>query len=211
MVTGVAQVNVFGSQKFAVRDRRRPDAARVAADRDRPGRAGDRRRPTSTGRPARCTGPDRNFVIQASGQLLQRRRLQVDRRRLAQRQPGPPERGRATSTPASRTSATPAGTTVRARSTWRSSGSRGRTRSRWWTASRRCCRSSSSRLPASVQLRIRSDRAGPDPRVGGRREVHARSHRLPRRPGDLPVPAQPVGDDHPEPGAARSRSSARSP
>ena len=32
-------------------------------------------------------------------------------------------------------------------------------------------------LPASVQLRIRSDRVGADPRVGGRREVHAAAHR----------------------------------
>ena len=33
-------------------------------------------------------------------------------------------------------------------------------------------------------------------------QVHAAAHHLPGRDGDLHVPAQPVGDDHPEPGAA---------
>ncbi len=46
MVSGVAQVNVFGAQKFAVRVDLDPDPARVAADRRGPGRR--RRSPTRT-------------------------------------------------------------------------------------------------------------------------------------------------------------------
>ena len=43
---------------------------------------------------------------------------------------------------------------------------------------------------------------GVDPRVGRRREVHAAADARPRRPRDLPLPAQPLGDGHPEPRAA---------
>ena len=44
MVSGVAGVNVFGAQKFAVRIDVDPTQLAVAPDRHRPGRAGDRRR-----------------------------------------------------------------------------------------------------------------------------------------------------------------------
>ena len=44
MVSGVARVNVFGAQKFAVRIDVDPTQLARAADRHRPGRAGDRQR-----------------------------------------------------------------------------------------------------------------------------------------------------------------------
>ena len=44
MVTGVAQVNVFGAQKYAVRVDVDPTQLAARADRHRPGRAGDQRR-----------------------------------------------------------------------------------------------------------------------------------------------------------------------
>ena len=70
MVSGVAQVNVFGAQKFAVRVDVDPHAARGAADRHRPGRAGGRSGRTSTGRPARSTGPTATSSSRPSGQLM---------------------------------------------------------------------------------------------------------------------------------------------
>ena len=41
-----------------------------------------------------------------------------------------------------------------------------------------------------------------DSRVGARREAHTDDHGLAGRARDLHLPAQPLGDDHPEPGAA---------
>ncbi len=69
MVTGVAQVNVFGSQKFAVRVDVDPmDLASRQIGIDQVAGAiasANVNRPTGT-----LYGPDRNYVIQAAGQLL---------------------------------------------------------------------------------------------------------------------------------------------
>src|SRR5512135_904165 len=69
MVTGVAQVNVYGSQKFAVRIDADPLALasrQIGIDQVAQAVAASNvNRPTGT-----LYGPDRNFVIQASGQLL---------------------------------------------------------------------------------------------------------------------------------------------
>ena len=69
MVTGVAQVNVFGSQKFAVRvdvDPMQLASRQIGIDQVAQAiAAANVNRPTGT-----LYGPDRNFVIQASGQLL---------------------------------------------------------------------------------------------------------------------------------------------
>ncbi len=73
--------------------RRRPDAARVAADRHRPGRAGDRRRERQ---------PADRHAVRPEAQLRRaderpadgRRGVPADRGRLPQRQPGAAERGR---------------------------------------------------------------------------------------------------------------------
>jgi HAE1 family hydrophobic/amphiphilic exporter-1 len=69
MVTGVAQVNVFGSQKFAVRvdlDPQQLASRQIGIDQVAQAIASANvNRPTGT-----LFGPDRNYVIQASGQLL---------------------------------------------------------------------------------------------------------------------------------------------
>ena len=121
--------------------RRRSDAAGGAPDRHRPGRRrrlprANVNRPTGT-----LYGPDRNFVVQASGQLMDARGVPADRRRVSQRQPGAPRAKSRTSTTASRTRGTRAGSTARPPSTSPSSGSRAPTPSRSSTPSRRCCRS----------------------------------------------------------------------
>ena len=70
MVTGVAQVNVFGSQKFAVRvdvDPSQLASRQIGIDQVAQAIAASNvNRPTGT-----LYGPDRNYVIQASGQLLE--------------------------------------------------------------------------------------------------------------------------------------------
>jgi HAE1 family hydrophobic/amphiphilic exporter-1 len=69
MVTGVAQVNLFGSQKFAVRidaDPLQLASRQIGIDQIAQAIASANvNRPTGT-----LYGPDRNFVIQSSGQLL---------------------------------------------------------------------------------------------------------------------------------------------
>ena len=70
MVTGVAQVNVFGSQKFAVRvdvDPQQLASRLIGIDQVAQAiAAANVNRPTGT-----LYGPERNYVIQASGQLLE--------------------------------------------------------------------------------------------------------------------------------------------
>ncbi len=69
MITGVAQVNVFGSQKYAVRvdvDPQQLASRQIGIDQVAQAIASSNvNRPTGT-----LYGPDRNYVIQASGQLL---------------------------------------------------------------------------------------------------------------------------------------------
>ncbi len=69
MVTGVAQVNVYGSQKFAVRvdaDPLQLASRQIGIDQLAQAIAASNvNRPTGT-----LFGPDRNFVIETSGQLL---------------------------------------------------------------------------------------------------------------------------------------------
>jgi hydrophobic/amphiphilic exporter-1 (mainly G- bacteria), HAE1 family len=70
MVSGVAQVNVFGSQKYAVRvdvDPTQLAARQIGIDQVAQAIAASNvNRPTGT-----LFGPDRNFVIETSGQLLE--------------------------------------------------------------------------------------------------------------------------------------------
>jgi HAE1 family hydrophobic/amphiphilic exporter-1 len=70
MVSGVAQVNVFGSQKYAVRvdvDPTQLAARQIGIDQVAQAiSAANVNRPTGT-----LFGPDRNFVIETSGQLLE--------------------------------------------------------------------------------------------------------------------------------------------
>ncbi|HOC19088.1 MAG TPA: efflux RND transporter permease subunit, partial [Vicinamibacterales bacterium] len=70
MVSGVAQVMIFGSQKFAVRvdvDPMQLASRQIGIDQVASAiAAANSNRPTGT-----LYGPDRNFVVQASGQLLE--------------------------------------------------------------------------------------------------------------------------------------------
>ena len=72
MVSGVAQVNVFGAQKYAVRvdvDPTQLAARQIGIDEVAQAITGANvNRPTGT-----LYGPNRNFVVQASGQLMTRR------------------------------------------------------------------------------------------------------------------------------------------
>ena len=203
MVTGVAQVNVFGAQKFAVRVDLDPTQLARAADRHRPGRA--RRsaarnvnRPTGT-----LYGPNRNFVVQTDGQLMNAEAVPADRRRLPQRQPGPPRRSRATSTTASRTTRRRAGTTARRTIYLAIQRQPGTNTVEVVDAIKALLPQLQAQLPASLSAR-RSAATG---RMSIRESVHDVKFTLlltvvPRRAGHLPVPAEPLGDDHPQPRAA---------
>ena len=71
-VPGVAQVQVYGSQKYAVRVQLDPRAARQPRHRHRRGRRRRAQRPTSTCRPGRSTG--RAPVVHRRGQRPAHRR-----------------------------------------------------------------------------------------------------------------------------------------
>ena len=59
-----------------------------------------------------------------------------------------------------------------------------------------------AQLPAALSLGDPQRPVAVDPRVGPRHQVHAGADRRARRAGHLPVPAQHLGDDHPQPRAA---------
>ena len=56
-------------------------------------------------------------------------------------------------------------------------------------------------MPAGLKINTLGDRRH-HPRLGQRRAIHPAADRVPGRDGDLPVPAQSLGDHHPEPRAA---------
>ena len=92
MVDGVAQVKVYGAQKYAVRVQLDPDAARVRA-RSASTRSRTRSRSrTSTCRRACCTG--RTTALHGAGERPAEERGRVPRRdrRLSQRRAGAPRR-----------------------------------------------------------------------------------------------------------------------
>ena len=211
-VGGVAQVQVYGSQKYAVRiqlDPARSSPRAASASTKSPTAIQQQQRQPPTGA---LNGPHHAYTVQANGQLMQRRRLPAAHRRLPQRRARCASRARHASSTTSRTTRPPAWfsgkrgdssspcRSSRARTPWKSSDAR----------QARSCRSSASELPASVELDDPSRPRRVDPRVGRRREVHAAADALPRHPGDLPVPAERLRDDHPQPRAAACRSSARS-
>ena len=201
---GVAQVNVFGAQKFAVRidlDPTQLAARQIGIDQVAQAIAG-----------ANVNRPDRH-AVRPEPQLRRADERPADGRRgvtarfvVAYRNGSPVrlERSRATSTTASRTRATPSwfnGTPTHL--SRRSSASPARTPSKSSIAIKALLpRAAGAAAGGARSSAIRSDRSVVDPRVGPRRQVHAGPDRRPRRAGHLPVPAEPLGDDHPEPGAA---------
>ena len=163
---GVAQVLVYGAQKFAVRVQVDPVAAaarnislddiRTVARQGQLQRAGrhargPRSRTSRCRRPARCGKADG---------LPQRRR------RLAQRRAGQARAKSPTSSTASRTTRSRAGSTATARSCSRSSASPTPTPSRWSTRSRSSCRPFRAQIPAVDQHGGADRPLDLDPRVG---------------------------------------------
>ena len=205
MVSGVAQVNVFGVAEVRGADRRRSAASwpRTAIGIDEVATA-DRRTPTSTCRPARCTAPTSTFTVQAERPAAARGRVYgpIDHR-LPQRQPGAPRRGRARLRRRRERQERRAGSTATAHDLSRDPEAAGHQHRRGGrrgqgaaadASARSCRRRSRSTSAATAPVAIRESVA--------RREVHAAAHRRPGRAGDLPLPAQRLGDDHPQPGAA---------
>ena len=109
MVSGVAQVQVFGAAKYAVRvdvDPRKLAAHGIGIDEVASAiQNANVNLPTGT-----MYGAQQTFTVLANGQLLRAVGLRADDRRLPQRQPGPARAKSRTSTTASRTTRTPRGT-----------------------------------------------------------------------------------------------------
>ena len=209
MVNGVAQVSVFGAQKFAVRVDLDPLQLAVARHRRRRGRDGD---------PARQREPADRHALRREPELhglrrerpaVQRRGVRPAHRRLPGRPAGPAERDRAR---------------LRRRRE-RQDGELGRRHARDLPGdpapaghqhrrgrrrrSRRCCRAAGA--AAGVGQAGHPQRPlAVDSRVGARRQVHAGADGRARRPGHLPVPAEPLGDADSRASRCRRRSSARS-
>ena len=200
-ISGVAQVQVFGSQKYAVRVQLDPRALATrgigideVADRRSP-------QPTSTCRPARCTASTRPFNVQATGQLTD---AAAYRPLIVAYRNGSPVRleelGRVIDSVQTDKVASwfnddravvlaiqrqPGTNTVEV-----------------VDAIRKLLPTLPPQLPAAVNLDILYDRSVVDPRVGARRAVHPAAHHRPGGAGHLPLPAQRLGHDHPEPGPA---------
>ena len=182
--------------------RRRPDPARGAPDRHRPGRQRDRRRERQP--------PDRH-ALRPAAQL-----------RRPDERPADGRRG----LPADRRS--PTGTAARSVSSEVANvydGVENPRNASWYNGTPRHLPRPSQRQPGTNTVEVvdaikallpqlqaqlpavaRSGHPqrplGLDSRVGRGRQVHAGPDGRPRRPRDLPVPAQPLRDDHPQPRAA---------
>ena len=173
MISGVAQVQVFGAQKYAVRVQLDPHALAARGSRHRRGRAARSRSanvnlPTGT-----LYGPHR--VVHGAGHRPadERRRLPADDRRLPQRLAGAPRGARPRHRQRGERQGGELVQAASAASCSPSSGSPAPTPSRWSTASSAllphvpqpsCRRRSTSRRPLRP--------LGHDPRVGRRRAVH---------------------------------------
>ena len=70
MVDGVAQVQVFGAAKYAVRVQVDPNKLAAPQHRPRTKSTPRSRTGTSISRPARCTGRSTAYNVQANGQLM---------------------------------------------------------------------------------------------------------------------------------------------
>ena len=200
-VSGVAQVQVYGSPEVRRAHPARPArAGRAAASASTRWRA-PCRAPTSTCRPASCAGPTRAYTIEADGQLTDAAGVPADRRRLPRRQAGAARgarpgrrqrRERQDRRLVRRPARDRAGDPAPAGHQHRRGGAPGQG-------------AAADVRAAAAGLGLAGDPLRPlrvDPRVGQRRQVHAAPHPGPGGAGHLPVPAQPLGDRHPLPGDA---------
>ena len=172
MVKGVAQVNIFGSQKFAVQidvDPRQLAARGLATGRTSRARSA-----------ATASTADRHAVRPGSHVRREDRRAAHERRsvpaadrELSRRPSGPASTKSRTSTTASRTTSRRAGSTARARSTWRSTGSPARTRSRSSIRFARCCHRFRRSCPRALGLLRSAGSVAVDSRIDSRHQAHA--------------------------------------
>ena len=200
-INGVAQVQVYGSQQYAVRVQLDPNqlATRGIALTDVEQAIGNANVNLPTGT---LYGRDRATSVQATGQL--NNAADYEPMIVAYRNGAPVrlDADRHACSTACRTTRSPPGTTARAASCSPSSGSPARTRSRSSTRSSRSCRRSEAQLPPSIKLAMLYDRS-----QSIRESVRDVQLTLLLRAGaggrrDLRVPAQRLGDAHPEPRAA---------
>jgi len=207
-VSGVAQVNVYGAAKYAVRIQLDPKALATRAigiDEVAAGvAAGNVNLPTGI-----LWGPHRAYTVQANGQLQSAAEFGplIVTYRTARRC-GCRTWGACWTT--CRTTRAPPGTTAVAQSSSPSSGSRARTR---WRSRAGCVRSwrpLKQLLPASVDFAAPLRPLGVDSRLAHGRQVHIVLTLALVVLVIFLFPPQPVGDDHPSL-ACRSRSWARSP
>ena len=158
MINGVAQVGVFGAQQYAVRIQVDPNklaAYGLGIDQvEQAVEAGNVNQPLGT-----LYGKHQAFTVQANGQLEERGGFPPDDCRVSQRQSGAAAGIGQRARQRAKRQGRRRGMTTRAPSCWPSSASRARTRSKWWTTSKNCCRSSAPQIPAAVNLDVLFDRS----------------------------------------------------
>ena len=204
-INGVAQVQVYGSQQYAVRiqlDPERSSRSRGIALTDVEQAIGDANVNLPDGHALRPRAA--RSTVQASGQLVRRAGLCADHRGLPQRRAGAPVAARTRVRQRRRTTRSRRGTTARAASCSPCSASRAPTRSRSSIAVKQILptfQTAASAVRSSSSILY--DRSAVDPRVGARRQVHACSRRSRSWSRVIFVFLRSAaGDVHPEPGAA---------
>ena len=202
MVSGVAQVQRVRRGEVRRADRRRSAQAGRARRRPRRGRDRDRATPTSTCRPARSTAPDKTFVVQANGQLM--RAAAYGPMIVAYRNGNPVRLDEVAHVydgiENDKSAAWYGG--ERTHLSRRSRSSRAPTSSQVVDAVKALLPTFREQLPAAVSLDVRTDRS-----VAIRESVRDVKFTLLLTIGlvvarHLPLPAQRLGDDHPQPRAA---------
>ena len=176
-ISGVAQVQVFGAQKYAVRVAPRSARAGGARHRHRRGHAGDAQRQREPAERRARRRRTRSWTLEATGQLVD---AAAFRPLVIAYRDGAPVRLDDVGTRRRQRRERPRRELVRratARSSSRSSASPAPTPSRWSTRSRRCCPQIRAQIPAAVQLEVLFDRSQSIRASVGDVQVHAGAHR----------------------------------
>ena len=157
-ISGVAQVLVFGQQKFAVRIAVDPDAAAARGLTLEQVSAAVAAANSSTPVGA-LLGRRQNVTVDATGQMRHAADYDESRRRLAQRRAGAAQRDRPRLRLRSRTSRSPAGPAASARSCSRCSASRTPTPSQVVDSVKAKIPYYQSQLPPSIETQVLNDRS----------------------------------------------------